>query len=201
MELIEAATIMHYHRHRISEFGEDTVKALGWKNKESQQKRYEVLAGIADLNHSSVLDPGCGYADLKYYLDQHFEQVTYIGIDQQPEFVKSAAERYKRDSNAHFYLGDFSKVNWPEVDYVLASGALGYHSKNEEFYHNMIIKMFGAAKKGVAFNMLDDRHFGEHPLLRAHDRSKVLAWCQKLSKNVDCVDGYLPEDFTIYLHK
>jgi trans-aconitate methyltransferase len=33
---------------------------------------------------------GCGYGDLKQYLDQSFSDFTYIGIDQMPEFISEA---------------------------------------------------------------------------------------------------------------
>ncbi len=87
MELIEKATIIHYHRHRIKAFNCGTVQSLGWKGDDSQQKRFDVLAGVADLNGTSILDLGCGQGDLKCFLDKRFSAFSYIGIDQMPEFI------------------------------------------------------------------------------------------------------------------
>ena len=43
-----------------------------------------------------VFDLGCGYGDLKTYLNQKFSDFTYIGIDQMPEFIAVAQERFKK---------------------------------------------------------------------------------------------------------
>lgn len=126
MNLIDRATIIHFHRHRIATYASGTVKALGWKGAESQIRRFEVLAGVDDLSGCSVLDLGCGYGDLKPFLDQGFTGVAYIGVDQMHEFVREAAKRHGRCRNTRFFLGDFTTMALPRVDYVLASGAFGY---------------------------------------------------------------------------
>ena len=72
MNVIEKATIIHYHRHRIDTYHNGTVKALGWRGEESQVKRFEVLSTVGDLNGCSLLDLGCGYGDLKGYMDRRF---------------------------------------------------------------------------------------------------------------------------------
>jgi SAM-dependent methyltransferase len=69
MNLIDRATVIHFHRHRIAEFGADSVRALGWVSEASQTSRFEVVAQAADFNDSSVLDLGCGTGDLKAFLE------------------------------------------------------------------------------------------------------------------------------------
>ena len=104
----EKATIIYYHRHRIAEHKDGTAKDLGWKGEESQQKRYEVISSLCDFNNSSSLDIGCGYGDLKAFLDQKFSNFIYLGIDQMPEFVDRCIERYAGFANTHFLPTDFS---------------------------------------------------------------------------------------------
>ena len=65
MDLIEKASVIHYHQHRIKTYRNGTVEALGWRKQDSQTKRFEVLATVADLSGCSLLDVGCGYGDLK----------------------------------------------------------------------------------------------------------------------------------------
>lgn len=201
MNLIEKATIMHYHRHRIASYKTDSVKALGWRGSESQLKRFEVLANIGDLNGASILDVGCGYGDLKAYLDQDFSDFVYIGIDQMPEFITEAQSVYKNDANTTFYQSDFSTVNFPKVEYVFASGALGYRCADPDFYTDMISKMYGVAKIALGFNMLDRAHFPKDPLLTGHDFDSILVFCRRLSPRVKVIRGYLKDDFTIFIQK
>jgi ubiquinone/menaquinone biosynthesis C-methylase UbiE len=103
MDLIEKATVMHYHRHRIEQYRCGTVESLGWRNINSQQARYKALTKVGDLSGASMLDVGCGYGDLKAYLDQHYTDFDYIGIDLQPEFINQAKARYKGLSRTWFY--------------------------------------------------------------------------------------------------
>ncbi len=178
-----------------------TVKALGWRGGESQLKRFHVLSTVGDLNGCSLLDVGCGYGDLKGYLDSKVSEFTYIGIDQMPEFIADAQEEYQDSPNTFFYQADFSMVEFPQVDYVLASGALGYRCENPDFYGNMIRKMYGAATKAMAFNMLDAAHFQDDQLLVGHNFDAIMAFCKELSSDVDVVRGYLDDDFTVFLDK
>lgn len=201
MDLKEKAVIIHYHRHRQDTFDPETPRALGWKSDSSQQVRYGVLAEIADLNNASILEPGCGYADLLAFLDQRFKGVHYTGLDLVPEFLESAARKYAGRSNCQFVQGDFAKMALPRVDYVLASGALGYKTRDLTYYTRCIHRFYRTADKGVGFNMLDASAFPDHPLLTGHNREEILAFCQSLCPWVECIRGYLDDDFTIFMYK
>jgi len=200
MELIEKATILHYHRHRIQEFS-DTVKSLGWKAEESQLKRFEVLSRVADLNGRSIMDIGCGRGDLKGFLDRRVSGIAYIGIDQMPEFIEEAGARHGHLPNTHFYQTDFSTAELPMVDYVIASGALGYRCENRAYYSEVIAKMYASASRALAFNMLDAMSFPDHPLLVGHNAEEVETFCNSLSPRVELIRGYLDDDFTIFMYR
>ncbi len=200
MELIEKATIIHYHRHRIEEFS-GSVKSLGWKEGKSQLKRFEVIAQIADLSGCSILDLGCGRGDLKIFLDARFSEISYVGVDQMPEFIVEASERYGHLPNTSFYQTDFSVAELPKVDYVIASGALGYRCENAVFYKEAIAKMYASAECALAFNMLDVSTFPEHPLLVGHDVEEIFTFCKSLSPRVALINDYLVDDFTIFMYR
>jgi len=201
MELIEKATIIHYHRHRIKEFNAGTAKSLGWKGGDSQQKRFEVLSEVADLNGTSILDLGCGQGDLKGFLDNIFSDFSYIGIDQMPEFIAEGQMRYGHLPNTHFYQRDFSTVALPQVEYVIACGALGYRCANPNWFNEMIAKMYASASRALVFNMLDVATFPDHPLLVGHDVEEIVAFCKILSPRVEVNSRYLEDDFTIYMYR
>lgn len=201
MDLIEKATVMHYHRHRIAEFQQGSIESLGWRGTFGQQARYQVLAKVGDLNGARLLDIGCGYGDLKAYLDMHFSDFDYIGIDQMPEFIAEARKRYEDCKQTAFYQTDFSAAELPQVDYVIASGALGYRCKKESFYTDMICKLYNSAKIALAFNMLDKSRFPQHDLLVGHDRDEILTLCRALSPRVECYGDYLEDDFTVLMYR
>ncbi len=193
MNLIERATVMHYHRHRIAEFG-PRPQALGWKAPHSQWERFELIAQAADFAHCSVLDVGCGRGDLKDFLDERHPGVRYTGVDQMPEFLEDAVRRH--GAGARFLLGDFGQMELPATDYVIASGALSYRCAEEGWHLRMVRKMHAAARRALIFNVLDARRFAQHPLLVGRDCAEVLDLCRRLSPHVAVSQGELDDDMT-----
>lgn len=61
--------------------------------------------------------------------------------------------------------------------------------------------MYNSARFALAFNMLDKKHFPQHNLLVGHDRDEILTLCQALSPRVDCLRGYLEDDFTVLMYR
>jgi trans-aconitate methyltransferase len=201
MTLIEKATIIHYHRHRIAEFDGGTVEALGYRNSDSQIKRFATLAALASINGCSVLDVGCGHGDLKAYLDLHYHGFSYVGIDQMAEFIMQARERYGQRPNCYFCVADADLTELPQADHVFASGMLAYRGEDEHHAFAMIEKMYCAAGRMLAFNMLDAATFPPHPLLTGHDAATVMDFCRQLSPGARLVRGYLEDDFTVAMYK
>ena len=201
MELIEKLTIQSFHEHRVNNFGEHTAEGLGWKDLNSQQKRFEILSQVGDLNNSAVLDLGCGYGDLKPFLDTHFSNFTYVGVDQIAKFVKKASDKYGQLEKTHFIEADFSKLFYADIDYILASGAFAYQCGRKEYYLEAIIHMFDNAKKGIAFNMLDDQIFPKHEFIKSHNKKVIVEFCKTLSKKVEVKTNYLEDDFTVFVWK
>lgn len=201
MTLKEKATVIHYLRHRIGEYTCGTAEALGYQSEYNQIQRFAVLAEAGDLNGSSLLDVGCGHGELKNYLDERFHGFSYIGIDQMPEFIMQARSLHGHRPSCYFCLADFTSEELPRADYVFASGILCYRCDDKNYYFSIIEKMYGAADKALAFNMLDAAKFPPHPLLTGHDAEEVLAYCQTLSPEVKLIRGYLEDDFTVVMYK
>lgn len=201
MNLIERATVLHYHRHRMAVFGEHSVERLGWKGADSQCRRFEVIAGAADFNGRSVLDIGCGCGDLKRFLDQKFTRFSYTGVDFMPDFIQQAQQAYSGIPETWFFERDFSVVPLPLVDLVIASGSLNYRSAGPSFDFDLIRKMYASAREAMIFNMLDAAVFSDHPLLVGHNVNEVMTICRALSPEVHLVRGYLEDDFTVVMRR
>lgn len=199
MLLRERSRIVQFHRRRIARYGEGTLAALGWRAPASQSTRFEVIGGVGDLNDSAVLDLGCGYGDLRAYLDEWFTGVTYTGVDHVPEFIDHARRRYRDRADTSFLQGDFARLDLPRADYVVASGAFAYRRRDPTYFTDMIEKMYDAARVGVAFNMLDAATFVAHGLLAGHDKDGILAFCRSLTPHARLTSGYLADDFTVFL--
>lgn len=200
MNPIDRATILHYHRHRIAAFGAGT-RALGWRGEPSQHKRFEVIAAAADFTGATVLDVGCGRADLKAYLDERFDGVRYLGVDQMPEFIAAARDRHAHCPRTALYCADFSTAQLPVSDVVVASGALGYRCAEPDFHFHMIRRMWAVCAGVLVFNCLDAQRFAAHPLLVGRDVGDVMRLCRSLATEVELVQGYLEDDFTVVMRR
>lgn len=200
MNPIDRANILHYHRHRIAEYGTGT-RALGWRGEESQRKRFEVIAAAADFNGATVLDVGCGRGDLKAFLDERFQGVHYLGVDQMPEFIADARTRYAGCPRTALYCADFSTAQLPASDIVVACGALGYRSAEPDFHFHMIRRMWAACAGVLVFNLLDAASFAAHPLLVGREAGPVMSLCRALAPDAELLRGYLEDDFTVVMRR
>ncbi len=198
--LLDTAAVFRYHRQRIRQYGAGGARALGWGRTESQQARFQALTEIGDLAHHSVLDAGCGYADLYPFLRQRYAEVQYHGVEQIPDLLDIARARY-RDAPAITLSGsDFLRTPLPKADYVLVSGALNYRHRNPQFIYQAIEKLFASCTIGLGFNLLSWEPVGGGPLA-AYDPATILAFCQQLATRAKLLEGYWEGDFTVFMYR
>jgi SAM-dependent methyltransferase len=193
-------SIFRYHRTLIERHGTGTTRALGWRKIEGQSKRFEILCQIGDLSRHSVLDAGCGHADLYPFLNKRFSSVTYYGCEQIPELLQVATKRYQHENNVVLVEGDFLKLAIPMTDFVLASGSLTYRHSDENFVYNAIEALFAHCRIGLGFNLLSGG-VEANTLLRSYPPEDILKFCQTLSKRVQLQAGYWPDDFTVFVYR
>jgi SAM-dependent methyltransferase len=197
--MLDTAAVFRYHRSRIQEYGAGSPGALGWQP-DGQQIRFKTLAQIGDLAHCSVLDVGCGYADLYPFLKQRFASVQYTGIEQMPELLALAEARYSPAADLTLHGGDFLRVPLPLSDYVLASGSLNYRNRASGFIYQAIECLFASCRLGLGFNLLSWEPPGGGPLT-AYDPATIVAFCQTLAPRVKLIEGYRDGDFTVFVYR
>ena len=209
MHFIDKLKIKHYHHKRTKKFGDKGARVQGWHSLDAQQNRFQALCQPLDLMNKSILDLGCGYGDLKRYIDKLNSQQhtsnhnisSYIGIDQHKAFIKSARLKFISTANTEFIKADFSSMTLPKVDIVMASGSLNYYSRDKHYLQKLIIAMYESARYAVAFNLLDCRYFTSSKLLIAHEPEKILALCRLICVNSQLIDHYENNDFTIIMKR
>jgi SAM-dependent methyltransferase len=200
INLSDTASIFRYHKTLIDRYGAGTTRALGWLKIEGQWARFDTLSQIGDLDGHSVLDAGCGHADLFPFLKKRFPSVTYYGCEQIPELVHVATKRYKRETNVTLFQGDFLDRAMPVTDFVLASGSLTYRHWDDNFVYTAIETLFAKCRIALGFNLLSGG-VEASSLLRAYPADEILNFCGTLSKTVQLQVGYWPDDFTVFVYK
>lgn len=170
-----------------------SAKGLKWSSKERQFKRFEILLEFIkdEITTSSILDVGCGYADLITYIQKNLLfPKSYTGIDCE-EFILEIAK--KRFPKSKFLKKNILKEDLPKADYYICSGALNI--LDEENYLNAIEKCYNESTKGFIFNSLTDSFVHNLTIF------DVYLHCQNIANETIIKDNYLNNDFTIFMKK
>lgn len=191
--------IVDRHSDSLKRFGYHP-NALYWSNETIQALRFKVLAEAGVATKDSLLDVGCGFADLKTWLVSQDIKTLYTGIDISPDLIAVARKKY---ADTDLFVGDLYDGAFKALsfDWVLLSGALNepYHDKGK--YAKKIIKeMYRICRKGIAFNLLNNKVVKAHDL-QSFDMSEVLDYCLTLCPDCILRNDYLDNDFTIYMRK
>ena len=161
----------------------ESVKA---RDKHQQEKRFSNLISLTEIKESdSVLDIGCGSAELLKYLRGMGFKGQYYGIDFISDFINHAKKEFNSDSKAFFdekniLVDDFEN----KFDWVVLSGVFNDKRENsEEYFYKTINKMFEVCKKGIVFNSLSKYVDYEDESLYYTYPDLTLKYCiEKLSK-------------------
>jgi len=198
----QRARIEARHRDSLTRHGHHP-HALYWSSREVQELRFAKLAEIGIQSGDCLLDVGCGFGDLRSWLLAQGIEVGYSGLDLSPDLL---AEAGRLHPDVIFHHGDLFDLAVPEhsFDWIFLSGALNEQLHDGgDYARATLARMFALCRKGVALNLLDARH---GPTAAAHDLQSFLpqemvAFCQRLGAQVDLIEGYLPNDFTLHLRR
>jgi ubiquinone/menaquinone biosynthesis C-methylase UbiE len=196
----EDVRVAAFYDDRVARFGVDP-RALDWGSHTSQQTRFRVLTQIDDLAGRSILDVGCGLADLFAFLQASEIPASYTGYDISPAALAHARARFPK---LDLHLVDLmaERVSSSSFDFVVASGI--FHLRPEGAYpylQAMVEKMYRSCRRGVAFNTLSAKSDEITSGRFVADPAKVLDMCLDITPNVVLRHDYLPHDFTVYLYR
>jgi hypothetical protein len=175
--------------------------SLLWASPKTQAVRFKALLSAIDVHGRSVIDVGCGRADLlEYMLSRGRFPKSYIGIEA-VDALAMAAEG-KRLPNCRIVRGDF--VKQPELlesgaEILLYSGSL--NTMDRECFYKCLHTAFAAASHAVVFNFLSSPFLAASSHLTWHKAEDVLHFARGLSSNVKLFDDYLRGDTTVIIRK
>ncbi len=201
MKADQRERIIKRHHHSIWMHGQ-CPQALYWENREVQEIRFEVLLGCGVKTGDSVLDVGCGFADLYHYMRDKGIAVDYTGIDLSPDMIEIANRRAPALS---LFQGDLLDFNPPEksYDWVLLSGALNEPLQDEGAYlRAMLPRLYSTCRKGLAFNLLNDDYEWterERYTLQACKPDEIMAQLNTLSPHAMVRIDYLDVDASYFV--
>jgi SAM-dependent methyltransferase len=139
-----------FYHDAILDFGY-TVKALRWHSQESQEIRFDQLLALLPPDTASIVDAGCGFADLYPYIKKYGKHhPEYIGLDALESMVEEAK---RRTEGAEVFACDVLNDPLPEGEFYLCSGALNTLTPIGAL--QFIERCFHASSRGIIFNFLE----------------------------------------------
>lgn len=196
----------------------ENYKLLGWESRTAQYKRFSVLVDSVFLHKSSILDIGCGLADLFHFITQGFGyNINYTGIDLSPKMIALAKEQLKNiplpaNNNSAITLLQqdiFSDnpYNADSFDYVYSSGIFNLNlGNNLEFLKKAFLLFASICKKAFVCSLLSDTSDDKEDLYYYYNKDSVSRMLAELKNDYPLssfkiVDDYLINDFSIVWKK
>lgn len=180
-----------FYKNAYDKYGID-AKALHWYSKDTQFKRFEIICSfIKDIKKQTVIDLGCGFADLLLYFEENnIKPDIYIGIDCEEFMLEICRKRFINES---FLKLDLVRDALPKADYLICSGALNILGKNS--FLKAIKNCYEYSNKGFIFNFLTEKS------LHALNIKEIYDFCKSFCEKVTISEEYLNYDTTFFLEK
>lgn len=191
------------HNKMKSEYG-FSPKAL-WGSKNSQEIRFDILTRciLPTKEKIKVLDVGSGLGHLYGYLVEKGFDIDYTGIEINEEFVEQSKKTFPK---ANFVLGDIDQIDLKNevYDYSFASGIYNLGSKQDTLraFMNDLKIISDKTHIAIGVNFLSSMSKKQDGISLYHQPQEILNLIRSnYSFNFELITDYLPNDFTVLIHK
>ena len=171
MDDLSREYISDFYTRRLRMFG-DSPDALSWTTR-GQIERYEALQSLtAAADGESILDYGCGKADLYGFLRDRGVRVKYTGMDITPALLDFAAVKYPECS---FVLHDIERAPLErDFDVIFICGVFNLAVEGaSDGLRNSMRLLFRHARRCMAVSALSSRAAERSFMLNYMDPSEL----------------------------
>lgn len=133
----------------------NSPEIVGWLSTDEQELLFSALL-LFFKPSQSILDVGCGRADLFGYLSRMYDtdSINYKGIDFNPNVLEIAKQKY---AGVAVETADILSIDkGADYDWVVGSGLFNLqdHADMTDYVSQCVDAMYDKAKVGIAFNLL-----------------------------------------------
>lgn len=220
MSKINLEVLLHEYSLMLDEFyvlvsNSSQPELLGWESKYTQTERFRIILEEAQTHFALVstdtlIDIGCGYADLYQYMLENNIYARYTGVDISDGFLTKAQSKYPELRFMRHNILDLKSKGIGSYDIVCMSGVLNLNLESRTkvkdanfiILLNVLEKLVAMSKKGVVCNFLSDNSSSQDSLFNYYNPRVLI---KRLSKHGYKVLGlrekYLPNDFTLTIQR
>ena len=194
----------YFYEKKFRKYGLDS-KSLGWR-KVSQEKRFERICEIVELQDKSLLDIGAGFLDLATYISSKKLAIkSYTGIEPMPDFYdlgSTISNKIKSFKSEIFFDSWESFDSNQKFDIVVAVGVFNLVKvDNYQNLENFILKFLKFTNKYLIISMLKTNSTIEQKNLDEsmffYDANVVSNLCVRNSLRYSMNTNHLPHDLIL----
>ena len=178
---------------------------LLWASPDTQAARFDAIRRLGGLDGKSVLDVGCGRADLlEFLLRRGVRPADYTGIEAVEELAAAAEDNCLRWAGvpARVVRSDFLREPlrlFVAADVVVFSGSL--NTIDDGPFYTALRRAYEAAAARLVFNFLCSTYLAGADYLRWRRPEDVMKFARSMSRDVAALSDYLPGDCTVSVNK
>jgi SAM-dependent methyltransferase len=195
--------IQQYYSKRVFPDWEG-YEILSWSSREAQHQRFQVLLDIMRSHFEegvcpTLLDIGCGLAELADFLEKADFPVRYLGVDLTAEVLEEARHRCPGlDLRLLDVFADPCPFPEQSFDVVFASGIFNMElGNNSAFAVSGMRRMATLAKQLAVANFLHQRCLFQHSICHFYDPDELIAQLRMKGVSLQLYENYLDNDFTL----
>ena len=204
MDRLDRADYVERYERRLREHGH-SPEALGWGKLGREHVRFQVMAEVVrEVGAASVLDVGCGFADLYDHLLQQGWDGDYCGIDIVPGLLAEARRRHTAIDLQEADIRAYDPPQGAAFDLVVASGVFNARLKTEDNRAHIarsVERMYALCRRAVCVDFLSTYVDFERPEAWHTDPAWALELGHGLSKRLRLRHDYLPFEFALTVYR
>ena len=167
-----------------------------------QDLRFKALT--KNIKKGKLLDFGCGFGDLAFYLDKFNVEVEYHGCDVMEKFLVTAREN---NPKKNFFLINIGESLTGDYDHIIASGVFNFlYSKDKKehklFVYKTIENLFECCNSSLSIDFQSP--FVDFTLPDAYhqDINDLINFISnKLTRRFKIDHSYMPYEFCVKIFK
>lgn len=175
--------------------------ALLWASPQTQAARFKVMSECVPFRGKSLLDLGCGRADLLQFLvDSDIPPAVYTGVEAICDLADVAERRIRPGDSLmrdDFVQNPACMLVGARV--VAVSGSL--NTVDDTLFYDSLAHAYNASGEWLVFNFLSSPMLAGASYLYWRRPGDVLAFARSLGGTAFASDSYLPGDMTIAIQK
>jgi SAM-dependent methyltransferase len=204
MERVDRDAYVERYQRRLEEHGYSPL-TLGWGKPGREHVRFRVMADVVqEVDARSVLDVGCGFADLHDHLRGRGWDGRYRGLDIVPGLLEIARTREPGLDLEEADIATYRPDEGERFDVVVASGVFNarvHGEDNEAHISRSVRRMFELCERAICVDFMSTFVDFQNPDAWHTDPAWAIRLGRELSKRVKLRHDYMPFEFALAVYR